>query len=124
MNLSVSVIARPPPLLPPPVIKECDPAVCSDNGWMERMKEERIRKVEKVEVTGWEASLPSAPSSLRAQLTSPLREGGSYLPGRYLKSVTSWKNVSFFQKTRPGECVQRCYESSRLLQTNPEKVQL
>lgn len=43
------------------------------------MKEERIRNVEKVEVTGWEASLPSAPSSLRAQLTSPLREGGSYL---------------------------------------------
>lgn len=25
---------------------------------------------------------------------------------------------------RPGECVQRCYKSSRLLQSNPEKVQL
>lgn len=57
------------------------------------MKEERIRNVEKVEVTGWEASLPSAPSSLRAQLTSPLREGG------WVLSVTSWKNVSFFQNT-------------------------
>lgn len=82
------------------------------------MKEERIRNVEKVEVTGWEASLPSAPSSLRAQLTSPLREGGSYL-----SQAGKMFPFSRTHETARG-MLQRCYKSSRLLQSNPEKVQL
>lgn len=65
------------------------------------MKEERIRNVEKVEVTGWEASLPSAPSSLRAQLTSPLREG--LICHKLEKCFLFPEHMK-----RPGECVQRC----------------